>query len=100
MGGAGPDPEFVERVGTKRVIYANGGVARITTGWRLGRQLETVFREGRLDVVHVHGGPKPVVGLLAPPAAIRPGHPPVATLHPRLTRPLRYTPFPPPPPRP
>ena len=34
MAGAGPDPEFVQRVGSSRVIYANGGVARITTGWR------------------------------------------------------------------
>jgi len=32
MAGAGPDPEFVRCVGTSRVIYANGGVARITTG--------------------------------------------------------------------
>jgi hypothetical protein len=33
--GAYRDPDFVRRVGTSRVIYSNGGVARVTTGWRL-----------------------------------------------------------------
>jgi len=93
MAGAGPDPEFVRRVGTSRVIYANGGVARITTGWRLGRQLETVFREGRFDVVHVHGGLNPVFGILAPQAAIRLGIPVVATFHTWFERSLGYAVF-------
>src|SRR2546425_8343464 len=35
-----PDADFVRRVGTSRVIYANGGVSRVTTGWRLRRRLE------------------------------------------------------------
>ncbi len=93
MAGAGPDPEFVRCVGTSRVIYANGGVARITTGWRLGRQLEHVFREGRFDVVHVHGGLNPVFGILAPQAAIRLGIPVVATFHTWFERSLGYTVF-------
>lgn len=93
MAGAGPDPEFVQRVGTSRVIYANGGVARITTGWRLGRQLETVFRDGRFDVVHVHGGLNPVFGILAPQAAIRLGIPVVATFHTWFERSLGYAVF-------
>ena len=49
-----PDADFVRRVGTSRVIYSNGGVSRLTTGWRLRRRLEDVFRAGRCDIVHVH----------------------------------------------
>jgi len=93
MAGAGPDPDFVQRVGTSRVIYANGGVARITTGWRLGRQLENAFRAGRFDVVHVHGGLNPVFGILAPQAAIRAGIPVVATFHTWFERSLGYAVF-------
>lgn len=93
MAGAGPDPEFVRRVGTSRVIYANGGVARITTGRRLGRQLETVFREGQFDVIHVHGGLNPVFGILAPQAALRLGIPVVATFHTWFERSLGYAVF-------
>ncbi|PYO99631.1 MAG: glycosyltransferase family 1 protein [Gemmatimonadetes bacterium] len=76
-----PDPDFVRRVGTSRVIYANGGVSRITTGWKLRRRLEQVFRAGRYDIVHVHGGLAPVLGLAAPLAAWRAGIPVVATFH-------------------
>jgi phosphatidylinositol alpha-mannosyltransferase len=78
---AGPDPDFVRRVGTSVVIYANGGVARITVGHRLGAQLTALFHEGRYDVVHVHGGLNPVLGLVAPFAAWRAGLPVVATFH-------------------
>jgi phosphatidylinositol alpha-mannosyltransferase len=76
-----PDAAFVRRVGTSRVIYSNGGVSRVTTGWRLTRRLEAVFREGRFDIVHVHGGLAPTFGLLAPRAAWRLGLPVVATFH-------------------
>jgi len=93
MAGAGPDPDFVRRVGTSRVIYANGGVARITTGWRLGRQLERVFDAGQFDVIHVHGGLNPVFGILAPQAAIRLGIPVVATFHTWFERSLGYAVF-------
>src|SRR5438067_5062023 len=34
--GSYPDAAFVRRVGTSRVIYSNGGVSRITTGWGSG----------------------------------------------------------------
>src|SRR5437899_12908706 len=64
-----PDDEFVRRVGTSRVIYSNGGVSRVTTGWRLRRRLEAVFRAGRYDIVHVHGGLAPTLGVAAPFAA-------------------------------
>lgn len=79
--GAYPDAEFVRRVGTSRVIYANGGVSRVTTGWRLRRRLEELFREDDYDIVHVHGGLAPVLGLAAPAAAWRAGIPVVATFH-------------------
>ena len=75
------DAEFVVRVGTSRVIYANGGVSRVTTGWRLRRRLEEVFRAGQFDIVHVHGGLAPTLGLAAPFAAWRAGIPVVATFH-------------------
>ena len=75
------DAEFVCRVGTSRVIYSNGGVSRVTTGWQLRRRLEDVFRAGRFDIVHVHGGLAPTLGLAAPFAAWRVGLPVVATFH-------------------
>lgn len=75
------DAPFVRRVGRSRVIYANGGVSRITTGWQLRRRLEQLFRAGRYDLVHVHGGLAPTLGLVAPFAAWRAGIPVVATFH-------------------
>src|SRR2546430_5030306 len=81
MRGAHSDAPFVRRVGTSLVVYANGGVSRITLGWRLGRQLEDLFRAGRYDLVHVQGGLVPTFGLLAPLAAWHVGIPVVATFH-------------------
>jgi phosphatidylinositol alpha-mannosyltransferase len=71
----------VRRIGTSVVIYANGGVARITVGWRLTSRLEALFRKERFDVVHVHGGLAPTFGWVAPLAAWRAGIPVVATFH-------------------
>jgi phosphatidylinositol alpha-mannosyltransferase len=81
MRGAGADPPFVRRVGTSLVIYANGGVARVTAGWQLRRQLTRLFRQRCYDLVHVHGGLNPTFGLLAPVAALEAGIPVVATFH-------------------
>ncbi len=81
MRGQGRDHTSVRRVGTSVVIYANGGVARITVGWRLGSRLEALFRAERFDVVHVHGGLAPTLGVWAPYAAWRAGIPVVATFH-------------------
>src|SRR5690349_19270506 len=75
------DEPFVRRVGTSRVIFSNGSFARVSTGWSLGRQVQDLLREGRFDVVHVHGGLAPTLGLLAPAAADRLGIPVVATFH-------------------
>lgn len=74
------DAEFVRRIGRSLVIYANGGVARMTLGLRLRRRLEALFR-GNFDLVHVHGGLAPTFGVLAPLAARRAGIPVVATFH-------------------
>jgi phosphatidylinositol alpha-mannosyltransferase len=71
----------VRRIGTSLVIYANGGVARVTVGWRLTARFEALFRKERFDVVHVHGGLNPTLGLVAPRAAWRAGIPVVATFH-------------------
>ena len=87
------DAEFVVRVGTSRVIYANGGVSRVTAGWRLRRRLEEVFRAGRFDIVHVHGGLAPTLGLAAPFAAWRAGIPVVATFHSWFPRSIGYRVF-------
>src|SRR2546427_11381942 len=75
------DPPYVRRVGQSLVIYANGGVARVTVGWRLTSQLEALFRQERFDIVHVHGGLNPTLGIVAPRAAWRVGIPVVATFH-------------------
>jgi phosphatidylinositol alpha-mannosyltransferase len=81
--GAGEPAEHadVRRIGTSLVIYANGGVARITVGLRLTARFEELFRKERFDVVHVHGGLNPTLGLVAPRAAWRAGIPVVATFH-------------------
>ena len=79
--GSYPDAAFVRRVGTSRVIYSNGGVSRITTGRGLRRELAALFRDGRYDIVHVHGGLAPTFGLAAPSAARAAGIPVVATFH-------------------
>ena len=90
MRAAGVDPAFVRRVGTSVVIYANGGVARVTVGWRLGSRLEALFRAERFDVVHVHGGLAPTLGVWAPHAAWRAGIPVVATFHTWFPRSIGY----------
>jgi phosphatidylinositol alpha-mannosyltransferase len=90
MRNAGKDPDYVRRVGTSLVIYANGGVARLTIGWRLTARLAALFREERLDVLHVHGGLSPVLGIVAPWAAFRAGIPVVATFHTWFPRSVGY----------
>jgi len=84
QGAGSREPEAhadVRRIGTSLVIYANGGVARISVGWRLTSKLEQLFRNERFDLVHVHGGLNPTFGVVAPWAAWRAGIPVVATFH-------------------
>jgi phosphatidylinositol alpha-mannosyltransferase len=90
MRGSHEDAPFVRRVGTSVVIYANGGVSRITAGWRLTGRLTELFRAGRFDLVHVHGGLVPTFGLAAPVAAWRAGVPVVATFHSWFPRSVGY----------
>ena len=71
----------VRRLGRSVVVYANGGVSRVTVGWQLRRRLEGLLRDGRFDVVHVHGALTPTFGALTPRAAWRAGIPLVATFH-------------------
>lgn len=87
---ANGDAPFVRRVGTSLVIYSNGGVARITAGWRLQRRLEEMFRAERYDVVHVHGGLAPTFGVVAPLAAWKVDIPVVATFHSWFPRSVGY----------
>jgi phosphatidyl-myo-inositol alpha-mannosyltransferase len=75
------DPPFVRRIGTSRTIYSAGSFARITTGLNLRRDLRELFRRERIDLVHVHGGLNPTLGLVAPEAAGDLGLPVVATFH-------------------
>jgi phosphatidylinositol alpha-mannosyltransferase len=84
----GADPEenyedapFVRRIGHSRVIYSAGSFARVTTGWGLRQQVQQILRDEKIDVVHVHGGLAPVLGLVAPEAAHELGIPAVATFH-------------------
>jgi phosphatidylinositol alpha-mannosyltransferase len=76
-----PEPEFVRRVGTSRIIYSAGSFARVTIGRGLRRQLRSIFSREQIDLVHVHGGLNPVLGLVAPQAADDLGVPVVATFH-------------------
>ena len=75
------DPPFVRRIGTSRTIFSAGSFARVTTGVRLRATLRDLFRRERIDLVHVHGGLNPTLGLLAPDAAGDLGLPVVATFH-------------------
>jgi phosphatidylinositol alpha-mannosyltransferase len=77
----GSDPPFVRRIGTSRTIYSAGSFARVTTGRGLRRRLRSLFHEEQIDLVHVHGGLNPTLGLVAPEAAWDLGLPVVATFH-------------------
>ena len=90
MRGQHRDARFVHRIGTSLVVYANGGVSRVTVGWRLRRQLSEFFRAGRFDVVHVHGGLAPTFGLVAPLAAWDANVPVIATFHSWFPRSVGY----------
>lgn len=84
------DPPHVRRVGISLVIRSNGGVARVTTGWRLTARLARLFRDGGYDLVHIQCGLAPTLGLLGPRAALRAGVPFVATFHSWFPRSVGY----------
>src|SRR5256885_14332504 len=58
-----PDAAFVRRVGTRRLVYSNGGGSRVTTGSGLRRQLVAGFWGGRCDNGHGDRGPPATVGV-------------------------------------
>jgi phosphatidylinositol alpha-mannosyltransferase len=76
-----PDAEWVHRIGTSRIIFSAGSFARLTTGRGLRQQIRAILERERIDLVHVHGGLNPVLGLVAPDAAYDLGIPVVATFH-------------------
>jgi phosphatidylinositol alpha-mannosyltransferase len=80
-GEAAADLPFVRRIGTSRTIYSAGSFARITTGCNLRRDLRDLFQREGTEIVHVHGGLNPTLGLVAPVAAADLGLPVVATFH-------------------
>jgi phosphatidylinositol alpha-mannosyltransferase len=90
MEGQENDPSFVRRVGTSRVVYANGSFARITTGFGLRKKIAAILREEQIDIAHVHGALAPTFGLLAPLAAKDVGIPVVATFHSWFPRAIPY----------
>jgi phosphatidylinositol alpha-mannosyltransferase len=79
--GVDQDPSYVYRIGTSRVIYSYGSFARVTTGHGLRRRIRNILRREQIDLVHVHGGLNPVLGLVAPDAAGDLDLPVVATFH-------------------
>jgi len=79
--GVDQDPSYVYRIGTSRVIYSYGSFARVTTGHGLRRRIRNILRREQIDLVHVHGGLNPVLGLVAPDAAGDLDIPVVATFH-------------------
>ena len=81
LGEMDQDPSYVYRIGTSRVIYSYGSFARVTTGHGLRRRIRNILRREQIDLVHVHGGLNPVLGLVAPDAAGDLDIPVVATFH-------------------
>jgi phosphatidylinositol alpha-mannosyltransferase len=83
-------PYPVHRLGRSVVIYANGGISRITAGRSLGRRLEALLRQERFDIVHVHGALAFTFGFITPLAAARAGVPLVGTFHSWFPRSFGY----------
>ena len=81
LGEMDQDPSYVYRIGTSRVIYSYGSFARVTIGHGLRRRIRNILRREQIDLVHVHGGLNPVLGLVAPDAAGDLDIPVVATFH-------------------
>lgn len=88
--GSHVDAPFVRRVGTSVIIPSNGSFARVSVGWRLRRQIREILRQERIDIVHVHGGLAPTLGLVAPEAADDLGLPVVLTFHSWFPRSFAY----------
>ena len=81
----------VHRVGRSVVILSNGSFARVTVGLGLRKQIRDIFRQERIDLVHVHGPLTPTLGLIAPEAAADLGIPTVGTFHSWFRRSVAYS---------
>jgi phosphatidyl-myo-inositol alpha-mannosyltransferase len=93
MDGQGPDPDWVRRVGTSRVVLSNGSYARVTTGWAITRKIANILTRERIEVVHSQDVLAPMLGLKAASAAWRLGLPIVATSHTWFSRSTLYRMF-------
>jgi phosphatidyl-myo-inositol alpha-mannosyltransferase len=60
-----PPEEGVIRMGRSQPVYSNGSQARATLGLGLRRQMRSILRGGRYDIVHVHSPLSPVLPMLA-----------------------------------
>lgn len=64
LAGALPQ-EGVIRLGRSQPVYANGSQARFTIGMSLRKDMRSVLRNGRYDIVHAHSPLSPVLPVLA-----------------------------------
>jgi phosphatidylinositol alpha-mannosyltransferase len=80
----------VRNVGRSRLVYANGSFARFTTGSGVAWRIAQVLRQESIDIVHVHGGLVPTLGLTAPRVAQKLGIPVVGTFHSWFPRAVSY----------
>lgn len=68
-GGDGPPEPDVLRIGRNMLLPVNGAWVNVTAGIGLGRRMERIFRERRLDIVQTHCPLVPTLPLLALRAA-------------------------------
>ncbi len=52
------------RLGRSVPVIANGSLAKVTLGWRLGKQIKDLIREQKFDVIHIHCQLTPVLPIL------------------------------------
>src|SRR3954470_19627660 len=87
--GAEPQPNVI-RLGHSQPVYMNQSQARITLGVGIRKQVRSVLRQGRYDIVHVHSPLTPILPLLAIEEA---DCPVVGTFHTYFDRSLTYSVF-------
>jgi phosphatidylinositol alpha-mannosyltransferase len=90
IGRSSEDSPLVRRLGRSVVVPSNGSFARVTVGWNLRQRIAEILKAEQIDLVHVHGGLAPTLGLVAPEAADRLGIPVVATFHSWFRRSVAY----------
>lgn len=60
-----PYEEFVYRIGSGLLFYANKSFAQLPIGWKLSDQIYKIFQKEKFDIVHVHGALVPTLPMLA-----------------------------------